>query len=92
MSQDFGHALLNEWLFQKDLTFLNHGAYGAVPRPVLSAQHSWREELERQPVNFINNRLEAMLHDAAKDLATFVGHLRMRWCLFLIVQKGQTPL
>ena len=73
MSQDFGHALLNEWLFQKDLTFLNHGAYGAVPRPVLSAQHSWREELERQPVNFINNRLEAMLHDAAKDLATFVG-------------------
>ena len=73
MTQAFGPGLLDEWLIEKDLTFLNHGSYGAVPRVVLSAQNHWRDQLERQPVRFFNETLASALSDAAQSLAGFVG-------------------
>lgn len=39
-----------------DVTFLNHGSYGACPRAVFSAYQGWQELLERQPVAFMNAR------------------------------------
>ena len=73
MTQVFGRALLKEWLIEDDLTFLNHGSFGAVPRAVLSAQIDWRSQLERQPVHFINEILGPALRSAADRLAHFVG-------------------
>ena len=73
MTQAFGRALLDEWLFEKNLIFLNHGSFGAVPRAVLSAQTDWRIQLERQPVSFINEILGPALHTAADRLTHFVG-------------------
>ena len=61
------------WLLDPDVTFLNHGSFGACPRAVLAAQEDYRLRLERQPVRFMVRELEAEL-DAARDaLATFVG-------------------
>ena len=73
MAQAFGRALLSEWLIEKNLTFLNHGSFGAVPRVVLSAQNDWRIRLERQPVRFINEILGPELRAAADRLTHFVG-------------------
>ena len=56
-----------------DVTFLNHGSFGACPRAVLAAQQALRERLEREPVHFFNRLYEPLL-DAARDtLARFVG-------------------
>lgn len=73
MTQAFGRALLNEWLIEKNLTFLNHGSFGAVPRAVLAAQTDWRVQLERQPVHFFNEILGPELRAAADRLTHFVG-------------------
>ena len=33
MTGRFGHALLDLWLLDPEVTYLNHGTLGATPRP-----------------------------------------------------------
>lgn len=62
-----------EWLLDPGVTFLNHGAFGACPRHVLSFQAGLRERLERQPLQFLVRELEPELDAARAALAQFVG-------------------
>ena len=61
------------WSLDPSVTFLNHGSFGACPRPVLEAQASLREQLEREPVRFFMREFEELLDNARSHLATFVG-------------------
>ena len=49
------------FMLDPDVTYLNHGSFGAVPRPVFEFQHELRRELEREPVLFLARRLPARL-------------------------------
>lgn len=69
----FGRGLLQHWLLEPDIAFLNHGSYGATPRAVLAAQSEWRSRMERQPVRFMNDELPGALRAAAARLGRFVG-------------------
>jgi len=61
------------WLLDTNVTFLNHGAFGACPKRVLAAQSEWRARLERQPVQFLGRDLERHWDAARETLARFVG-------------------
>jgi isopenicillin-N epimerase len=61
------------WLLEPGLDFLNHGSFGACPRPVLAAQQAWRERMEAQPVRFLARELEGLLDEVREALAAFVG-------------------
>lgn len=52
--------------------FLNHGSFGAAPRPVLAAQRAWQERMELQPVRFMTSELPAALAVVRERLATFL--------------------
>ena len=61
------------FLIDPDITFLNHGSYGACPREVVEAQRRWQLEMERNPVEFLARRSAALLGQAREELARFVG-------------------
>ncbi|MEA2651591.1 MAG: isopenicillin-N epimerase [Chloroflexota bacterium] len=61
------------WTLDPTITFLNHGSFGATPRPVLAAQDAWRERMEREPVAFFVRDLEPALDQARAALAGFIG-------------------
>ena len=49
------------FLLDRDLTFLNHGSFGACPTEVLLAQHELQREMERNPVEFLGRRSAELL-------------------------------
>jgi isopenicillin-N epimerase len=61
------------WTLDPDITFLNHGSFGACPRAVLEVQAGLRERMEREPVRFFLRELEPMLDEARRALGAFVG-------------------
>jgi isopenicillin-N epimerase len=63
----------SNWALDPAIAFLNHGAFGACPIPVLEAQTQWRARLERQPLQFLARELEPVLDVARTKLAQFVG-------------------
>ena len=66
-------TLAEQFLVRRDITFLNHGSYGACPQPVFETYQSWQRELERQPVEFLGRRIRDLLADARAALADFLG-------------------
>jgi len=67
-----GH-LREHFLLDPTITFLNHAAYGATPRPVFEDYQRWQSELERQPVDFLSRYSTDRLAQARQALADFLG-------------------
>lgn len=61
------------WLLDANVTFLNHGSFGACPKAVLEAQQRLRMQLEEEPLRFFGREWERLLDDARSKLATFVN-------------------
>ena len=61
------------FLLDPEVTFLNHGSFGACPRVVFDRYQYWQRELEREPVEFIARRLPGLLAEARAELAAYVG-------------------
>jgi len=63
----------DEFLLDPSVVFLNHGSFGACPSDVFEQYQAWQLGLERQPVEFLGRRLEALLADARAALGAYVN-------------------
>lgn len=70
---DAANPFTAQFLIDPRVTFLNHGSFGATPRPVHERYQAWQRELERQPVLFLGRRQTALLREARGALAGFLG-------------------
>jgi isopenicillin-N epimerase len=61
------------FLLRPDITFLNHGSFGACPRPVFDEYQKWQLELECQPVEFLGRRFDGLMQHAREALAQYVN-------------------
>jgi isopenicillin-N epimerase len=63
------------FLLDPQVTFLNHGSFGACPRPVFEEYQRWQLQLEHQPVAFLdpNRGLSGWMREARVALAGVVG-------------------
>jgi isopenicillin-N epimerase len=61
------------WPLESTVAHLNHGAFGAVPDPVLDEQRSWRERMETNPLRFFTREVGDALVQARAEVAAFLG-------------------
>jgi isopenicillin-N epimerase len=63
------------FLLDPSVVFLNHGSFGACPRPVFEEYQRLQLELEREPVEFLGlkRRYPALIAAARDRLAAYVG-------------------
>ncbi len=60
------------FLLDDDVTFLNHGSFGACPIPVWEVYTAWQRQLERQPVEFFS-RHSALMASARTSLSAYLN-------------------
>lgn len=67
--------LRHQFLLDPNVVFLNHGSFGACPRPVFEEYQRLQLELERQPVDFLSRarRYPALIDEAKGELAAYLG-------------------
>ena len=63
------------FLLDPGVVYLNHGSFGACPRPVFEEYQRLQLELERQPVDFLSRyrRYPELIDEAKAALAAYVG-------------------
>ena len=61
-----------DFLLDPSVTFLNHGSFGACPRPVFERYQRWQLELERQPVEFLGRRYYDLLAESRHALGRYL--------------------
>ncbi len=73
MSDIAANALRDLFQLDPQIVFLNHGSFGAAPKPVFAAYQEWQRRLERQPVKFLGRDLANHLQTARQTLGTYLN-------------------
>jgi len=61
------------FLLRPEIAFLNHGSFGACPRPVFEHYQQWQREMEEEPVEFHGRRAPELLRHARKALGEYLN-------------------
>lgn len=61
------------FLLDPSVTFLNHGSFGATPKPVFEEYQRWQMEMEKQPVEFLGRRITGLLAESRAVLGKYLG-------------------
>ena len=61
------------FLLDPDVVFLNHGSFGAAPKPVVDVYQNWQLQLERQPVLFLGRELDGLLRRSRIALGEYLN-------------------
>ena len=65
--------LNSQFLLDPEVIFLNHGSFGATPKPVFDTYQGWQRQLETQPVKFLVRDFQENSKSARHQLAAFLG-------------------
>jgi isopenicillin-N epimerase len=65
--------LRKHFLLDPSVTFLNHGSFGATPKPVFYEYQRWQRELENQPVEFLGRRFTGLMAESREVLGEYLG-------------------
>lgn len=63
----------SQFLLNPEITFLNHGSFGACPKPIFEEYQRFQVELEKEPVQFILKKQREYLTIAKNRLAKYIG-------------------
>jgi isopenicillin-N epimerase len=66
-------TLRDLFLLDPTVTFLNHGSFGATPRPVFEVYQEWQRRLEWQPVQFLGTDIADYLASARQALGSYLN-------------------
>lgn len=62
-----------DFYIDDDVIFLNHGSFGACPRPVFETYQAWQARLEQQPVDFLGRQAADLMAVAREKLSAYLN-------------------
>lgn len=65
--------LKNDFLLSTEFRHLNHGSFGACPKPIFEDYQHWQLELERNPVDVFVHRGNQQLEISKQRLAEYIN-------------------
>jgi isopenicillin-N epimerase len=71
-----------EWLIDPAVAYLNHGGFGALPRPVADAADALRREIEANPTDLFMRRWQGLVDEVRGRVAAFL-HGDPAGCVFV---------
>lgn len=63
----------SHWGLDPEITYLNHGSFGACPKAVLAELHRLQIEMEREPATFLSRKAPERMAQARRALGAFVS-------------------
>ena len=60
------------FLLDKDITYLNHGSFGACPKIIMDEYFNLQLELEREPIDFLANNITRQLKRSRVALSKYI--------------------
>ena len=66
-------ALKSKFLLDPEITFLNHGSYGACPKPVFKVYQQYQKDLETHPVKFMQEDVYSLLEQSRESLSQYIN-------------------
>ena len=60
------------FMLDENITYLNHGSFGACPKPVFESLQKYQTQLETQPVQFLDIDSQALMIKSRNCLADFI--------------------
>lgn len=65
--------LKEHFLLDPSIIFLNHGSFGATPKPVFDDYQQWQRRLENQPVLMLGREYDQLLLESRKSLGQYLN-------------------
>jgi isopenicillin-N epimerase len=66
-------TLKSLFMLEPGVVFLNHGSFGATPKPVFEVYQEWQRRLEQQPVRFLGREVNGHLAEAKTALGRYLN-------------------
>lgn len=63
----------NDFLLSPEVIYLNHGSFGACPRPVMEQLHAWQRRMESQPTAHLGRDILALMQEARAALGAYLN-------------------
>ncbi len=67
------HNIKEQFLLNPEITFLNHGSFGACPKPVFENYQQWQRLLEAEPIQFLTKKYYDALAVSKQMLAAYIN-------------------
>ena len=65
--------LKKSFMLDPSITYLNHGSFGACPKPIFNNLIEWQKKLEFEPVKHLAYDIFPLLEESRKSLSEYVG-------------------
>ncbi|WP_051450623.1 aminotransferase class V-fold PLP-dependent enzyme [Actinospica robiniae] len=65
--------LPDQWALDPKVTYLNHGAFGSVPRPALAERRRWQDQIDANPMGFYRRVMDGAIDRSRLATARFLG-------------------
>lgn len=66
-------TIKDQFLLNDEITFLNHGSFGACPKPIFEAYQAYQVMLEKEPIQFITKTGVKLLAESKTALANYLN-------------------